>query len=354
MRKFRPYIKCLIFIAGMAVIIGLSDFLFAKTGYINYILRQADSGKEDYQEFVLGASHARCAIDPVKLEKKSGVNTLNMAIPGETIKDSYYLLQELEGHNNVKKVILDIDYNYWYGNLGEGCFAEPFLYAQYSWKSPVKWKYMAENMDSMDFRNSFTKKFVYEYTFDDIKANVKQKTSEGYKKADIYSLDNSDAGGDYTGEGFFALPLPEGNPVGEDYVKSQIGIEKQDINPYPEKYFRKLVEYCNKNNIELVCVTSPITTSSMKRLGVDEAYRKLTTLFDELNVRYYDFNRARFDVLPRNDKDYIDKEGHMGGELAYRYSEVLSNVLYDDSNGTIDESKYFYDSYEQMYQSIEE
>ena len=214
-QKINPYIKCLIFIAGLIVIVALSDFFFAKTGYINYIIRQADSKENNENVFILGASHARCAIDPAAIEKNSDDRVLNMSIPGETIKDSYYLIQELNRTNDVEKVILDIDYNYWYGNLGEGCFAEPFLYNQYSWTSPVKWKYLIENTDMMDFRNSFTKKFVYKYELEDIKANVKQKMSKDYKDANIYSLDTSDAGGPYTGKGFFALPLPAGNPVGE-------------------------------------------------------------------------------------------------------------------------------------------
>lgn len=29
-QKLKPYIKCLIFIAGLVVIVALSDFLFAK------------------------------------------------------------------------------------------------------------------------------------------------------------------------------------------------------------------------------------------------------------------------------------------------------------------------------------
>lgn len=137
---------------------GIIRFLFAKTGYINYIIRQADSKENNENVFILGASHARCAIDPAAIEKNSDDRVLNMSIPGETIKDSYYLIQELNRTNDVEKVILDIDYNYWYGNLGEGCFAEPFLYNQYRWTSPVKWKYLIENTDMMDFRNAFTKK----------------------------------------------------------------------------------------------------------------------------------------------------------------------------------------------------
>lgn len=347
--KIKAYIKCVVFIAGMAVIIAVCDFLFAKTGYINYIIRQADNCKTNYDEFILGASHARCAIDPEYIEKKQDVTALNMSVPGETIKDSYYLLQELNRNNDIKRIVLDIDYNYWYGNLGQGSFAEAFMYNQYDWMSPVKWKYLVENTEYLDIRNAFTKKYVYNTDFSSVKQNIKQKTSEDYKNANIYSLDTSDAGGPYTGKGFFALPLPQGNPVGEDYVKKQMGIEQQDINPYPEKYFRKLVQYCDDNNIELICVTSPITPTSMQRLNIDVAYGKLTTLFNELGVQYYDCNRLKYSVLPRKDEDYIDKEGHMGGELAERYSDVLSDILMQHEQGTLDMQHYMYDSYTELY-----
>ena len=53
-QKINPYIKCLIFIAGLIVIVALSDFFFAKTGYINYIIRQADSKENNENVFILG------------------------------------------------------------------------------------------------------------------------------------------------------------------------------------------------------------------------------------------------------------------------------------------------------------
>ncbi|MFQ7393719.1 MAG: hypothetical protein ACLRMX_00175 [Lachnospira eligens] len=52
----------------IVVIVALSDF-FCKTGYINYIIRQADSKENNENVFILGASHARCAIDPAAIEK---------------------------------------------------------------------------------------------------------------------------------------------------------------------------------------------------------------------------------------------------------------------------------------------
>ena len=44
----------------------------------------------------------------------------------------------------------------------------------------------------------------------------------------------------------------------------------------------------------------------------------------------------------------------MGCELAERYSEVLAVVLKGHFNNTLDKSKYFYDTFEQMYEEMEE
>ena len=76
---------------------------------------------------------------------------------------------------------------------GEGYFQEPFIYNQLEWSSPVKWQYMVQNMFKLDIRNAFTKKNVYLCTPGSVAVNVKQKNSEAYKNADIYSLDVADA-----------------------------------------------------------------------------------------------------------------------------------------------------------------
>ena len=54
-------------------------------------------------------------------------------------------------------------------------------------------------------------------------------------------------------------------------------------------------------------------------------------------------------ILPRDDVDYGDMEGHVGGELAEKYSEVLALLLNDRNDGTLDTSKYFYDSFDELY-----
>ena len=63
MKKFKPIIRCVIFLAGLAAIMGVIDFACVQTGYVNYILRNvcAKDNGTDYDTVVIGASHARAS-----------------------------------------------------------------------------------------------------------------------------------------------------------------------------------------------------------------------------------------------------------------------------------------------------
>ena len=39
MKKFKPILRCVIFLTGLIVIMGVIDFACVQTGYVNYILR---------------------------------------------------------------------------------------------------------------------------------------------------------------------------------------------------------------------------------------------------------------------------------------------------------------------------
>ena len=44
----------------------------------------------------------------------------------------------------------------------------------------------------------------------------------------------------------------------------------------------------------------------------------------------------------------------MGGQLAEIYSKALANLLYDRKNDGVDESKYFYSTFEDMYKNMKQ
>ena len=97
------------------------------------------------------------------------------------------------------------------------------------------------------------------------------------------------------------------------------------------KYFKKIVEFCKKNNIELTCVTTTITPKAALDGVSEETGRWFANLCSQNGVRYIDFNLVSLDELERTDDDFADWEGHMMGWMAEKYSEVLAKVIRGDN-----------------------
>lgn len=352
--KIILWIRNIIFMAGLVVVVFLCDFLFAQHGYIRYILQDVNNEQNNYDGIILGASHARSAIDPQKIDNYDDTNTLSLAIPNETLKDSVYVLEEACNSQNIKRVILDVDYQYWFIKTTEGYYNEAFIYNQMSWESSTKWKYLFNNLENLDIRNAFSQIISYDVTPETVVNNVKQKTSQDYRDGNIYSLTVGDANGPYVGKGFFSRELSGGMPGGLEYVEHFSDLVDDGISDYAYKYFEKLKEYCDSKGIELICVTSPITPSTLKIQSMDRVHDIFKEYFDSKGVTYLDFNMARLDVLPRTDYDYGDMEGHMGGEPAERYSEVLGQVLKKYEDKELDMNQYFYSTFDELYKELDE
>lgn len=357
MKKKNQWIRCAGFLAGLVVILGICDFCFAPSGYVRFILHEVNKKETNYDTIILGASHARSAINPEYLDKELGTNTLNLAIPGETVKDAYYLLKDACGNNDVKTVIMDVDYQYWMDEQPQGYFTEPFI-CQNITDLKVKTEYLIDNWDTIDLRNILTRRLSWDCTAASVKQNISTKTTAEYRNYSIEAagIDGKVEGADgpYIGKGFFYRDTFGGKPGGADYIDTWVGRDKAGIDENVAEQFNNIYDYCMEKGIELICVTSPIAPSAMQKLGMGNVHNTLSKAFDELGVAYYDFNKALMSVVPRDDIHYGDLEGHMGGELANTYSQSLAALLKAAKDGEIKESDYFYASFEEMYRTMKE
>lgn len=352
MKKIMSFIKCVGFLAGLALILGVCDYCFAPSGYVRFILHEMNKKETNYDTLVLGASHARSAISPDFIDEQLGTNTLNIAVPGATVDDSYYMLKDACDSNDVKTVIIDVDYQYWVEAQPTAYFTEAFICRNIT-DLDVKLEYYWDKIDSIDIRNVVTRRLSWDCSPKSVKRNLKVKRTQSYKNYQIEAagVDGKVEGADgpYMGKGFFYRITFGGKPGGADYINLWIERQYAGIDPNVREQFQRIIDYCNKKNIKIICVTSPIAPSAMKTLGMERVHNTLKTAFDEWGVEYYDFNLALMSVVPRDDIDYGDLEGHMGGELAQEYSAVLGKLLKDAQDGELDRSQYFYSSFEEMY-----
>jgi hypothetical protein len=359
MDRIKPWARSLIFLVLLAVILKGCSFLFAQTGYVRFILNKAESKETSYDTIILGASHCRGAIDPEKLNETLGTNAINMAIPGETIEDSYFVLKDIDDSNDVKTVILDIDFQYWMYEQPTKHFTKSFIYQQL--KNPiVKAEYVVKNRKVLDMRNFVTNRLSWNISPSTVKKNLKLKNSDVYKNNEIEAAYGENgrvegADGPYVGKGFFYRQISSENPLpeGHDYLMTWVGRSDDALDENVKAIFKEIVKYCNDKNYRLICVTSPINPTSVETLKMEYAHDSLTAFITgECGVEYYDFNNALMSFIPRSDCDYGDQEGHMGGELAEIYSEKLAEFLADAWDGDYDSKKYFYSTFEDMYKNM--
>lgn len=340
MRNFKSIIKCVVFLMLCAICYIVCDYMFMPSGYIRAILHTLNYSDENYDCIVLGASHGRSAIDPYKLDEEIGTNALNLCIPNEKVKDSYYLLKESCRNNDVKTVILDLDYQYWF-KLGDNDFADTFIYS-YMEPSNVKAEYFLDNLVNKDFRVSFVKWARYNAKYNKITNNIKTKATEGYKNYEMDSAEVGDANGPYVGKGFFYRK--DGGHEGRGKI-TRTQWTDSSADPKVLNYFDQIVNYCKKNNIRLVCVTSAITPATVLAACSEQTSAFYTQLAAKYGIEYYDFSLLRQDVLPRTNLDFGDWDGHMCGKLAEPFSTVMGKVIEEGGNGTLNRDDYFYDSY---------
>ena len=98
--------------------------------------------------------------------------------------------------------------------------------------------------------------------------------------------------GFYYSEGGRLLDKEKFFAVDRDLIKYGIG-EKS------EGYFRKTIEYCQKNGIEVTLFVSPIYDLQLMSTGnYDNYVNELNSLAKEYDIDLYDFNLIK--------KDYLD------------------------------------------------
>ena len=86
---------------------------------------------------------------------------------------------------------------------------------------------------------------------------------------------------------------------------------------------------CKENDIEFVAVTTPIPINTLKDYSdsYNAAWKYFGQFFEEQGVEYLNFNTQYFKAFTHDLKAYTDYDGHMNGDAAKEYSEVLAQVL---------------------------
>lgn len=319
----------------MLCVFGLDYVLSDDTkSYFRTTLHQLYE-QENIDSIFMGASHVYSGIDPAITDKIWKENTFNGSTASQRINTSYALLKEADKAADIDTCYLEMTVGGVTKVIGEGMTPEVYNVSDYMKWSWNKISYLLRAVKPEDYINSFCRarrNWKSIYSLSTLKETVSKKSQDNYKnyipveKKTHY----------YAGKGFVYFSGEFKNADTSD-IENYKGPITEDY----QYYFQKIVQYCQENDIELICFSFPVTEYMMESIGnYDKYYVQAKQLCEEYGISYYDFNLANPSILDMQDSDFRDTH-HLNGEGAEKFTKVFANFF----AGKIEKEELFYESY---------
>ena len=284
MRNFKIFICLLVCAAVLVVNAKMTDFLYPNNE-MRVVVHKIQTA--DYDTLIIGNSHGQCGIDPVALEQFGGMHAINAASGNEFVIDAYYLVRLAAQSTDLKTVIYEIDSAYWMLDEAENCE----LVKVYHEFPPSKLKFR------------------------------EMKSSDAYKN---YSIEPFRSPVQLMQEnGFIAIQRFE-----EDAPKADTSMtwHRENVKEKHLKNFKRLVDFCRENEIQLVCIMTPVpeVTFSKDQPFSEDSIAYFTALCESYDVPFHSYLTDGRDGITHDLADYDDYDGHMYFDSAYSFSAVLA------------------------------
>ena len=310
-------------------------FMLAQPSVVKLLMEEAKS--QAYDTIIIGESHAAYGYNPFIISDKIGHEVFNISRGRIIIPNLSYILEEINVLGQYKKVILDLDESYFEESNKGNNGTDTNLLLKLSGERRLR--YFKDILLKENYNDILADYTVNSTTIKNIPRNVECKLSKsnyiGGESAiqSVYSVIENESYR-YEGRGFLRGIKKSDNK----YESKQF--DTDNINAENLEAFKKIVQYCKNNNIELVCAQSALPPYRLLNENMDEVHEYFAELCDKYDVPFYDLNYLKDEYLSRTDDDYIDLEGHMMGELADRQSTVLGQILVSENKDA-----FFYDNY---------
>lgn len=327
------------------IVIALLVLTLAQPSAMKLLMKEAKAG--NYDTLIVGQSHGSSGYDPYVISEQTGDCVINLSRRLYPVVNLKYIIEEVtSSESQYKRVILDVDPTYWVqdnpGNFG----MDTNLFFRLTGS---RWIDYVENvLLKNNYNEAFADYDLNAGTIKKIPQNLKAKCSREYLMSEESAMpivmDAVLNGGNYKyiGRGF-SYGLKKSGVEWASFTFNEGSMNEENLEA-----FREIVEYCDNNGIELICVQSALSPHRLQTENMDDVHDYFTSLCTTYNVPFYDLNYVKAEYLSRTDDDYVDFDGHMMGKLADRQSEVLGQILMSD-----DKDLFFYDTYEEVLSHLE-
>ena len=333
--------------------IYIRDWYNDSASWEKAILKEFYLQKKNIDYLYLGSSHVYRDVIPDRMDEINGKNNFNLATSSQPYMASYYLLKEAAERNDLEHVYMEMYYvlPYMFGNRDS---------AEVMTKNWDVLYQMPLSLNKLDYMcNLANKKYgimtffpvrrVAEHVFDAeyIRANLIQKRTEDYRR-NIHILDEQ---APLFKKGFCTTlnHVEQGTFEGNSSP-----IQEQWIDSESKKYLCKIIEFCQKEKIDITLFTSPMPDFRLCCMGnYDQYIKKVNEVADEYGIHYYDFNLCNTKYLNLQDDSCFTDYDHLSYEGSLLYTDILGEVLLSEIERRDLPDQVFYSTYEEKLASIE-
>lgn len=353
MKTVHNFIKSVVFGIGFLLLYNITEyFLVDDTSYVRIMEHELYNPEENIDVLFLGSSHTYRAFAPEITDEIFGMNTFNAGSSSQGYDGSYALLVEAGKHNDLKKVYAEVCCSH----MNNVYKDRTLLTGTYLVSDNMKF-----SLNKVRFLLGASSSKHYVNSFFPLSRNKEKLLNKAYIES-VIALKQENAYKEYAyiGEPQVDIEWYEG----KGYVANKSRIEKENwsrqdsYEAIPDNLTSKddlrslqsMVDYCEKNDIELIFVATPISDFRASSYGnYDYAVEQFTRFCESNGIEYYDFNLCKPDYFTYESQYYLD-ESHLNCYGAEKFSEVFAKFF----TGQIPLEELFYDSYAEKMEAIGE
>lgn len=320
------------------------------SSYTRLAFHEMNTQEENIDVLFLGSSHCFRSVDPSITDGLLDANTFNGGSALQSWDGSYAILAEAGRKNDLQRVCVEMYYDI-AGEVyreREGMTAV-YIISDYLRPSLNKVRYLTEAGSPDTWIDGFFPARRYWqklFSREHIAHVIAEKQTDVYKNYEYWGDPETDQQY-YAGKGYIASR----ESIEDDGFctdKEWEAIPEDIFSEDDKRSIRRIIAYCERNDIELVFFSVPMPYYNMLAVGNYGSYiEQLNALLEGSGVPYYDFNLCREEYFSYDCSLFMD-EDHLNAVGAERFSGLFSRLML----GQIDESELFYDSYGEKFQSV--
>jgi hypothetical protein len=347
-------VKIIVFILLFSFIHnGLSELLSP----IVYIPRTSMRGMYAQEKNIdivfLGSSRAHYGFNPAVFDESLGLNTFNIATGAQSWSQSYYLLKELLKLHTPQTVIIGTAISRFNGT-GATSARYGFIINDELRFLDNKLEYLLNAITKTEYLEALSPAYRYRDNLGIkmIENMYKKNRIKGYwDEAGLYRLDRFYKG--YViNKSKLSNPKQGTLEINRSFKKNRNNTwDPGDIDLDAIEYFKKTVDLCKENNIDVILADTPNPPAvAIGAKNYDHYSNFIRDLANTNNVMLWDFNLLKMGYM-EYDFDKFGDFVHMNDRGATEFSALFAKMLKLHYDGRFNSDQFFYDSYDEWHEN---